>query len=160
MAYGLRHPRRAVGVRLPGGGQGSGMAEFEASRVVPVPAERLFAVASDVERMPVWVPMAEEMHEAGADRVHLDGRDGEQDALFRARPEQRRLEWGTEADGSYAGWLQVYASGTDDERSEVNLHLSFLGDQPQAHGGAAARDVQADLERSLEALAELATSEG
>ncbi len=133
------------------------MAEFEASRVVPVSPERLFAAASDVEAMPAWVPMADEVHAAGADRVHLDGRDGEQDALFRARPEQRRLEWGTEADGSYAGWLQVYASGTDDEHSEVNLHLSFLGGQPQAHGGAAARDVQAELERSLEALAGLAT---
>ncbi|RJK96322.1 SRPBCC family protein [Vallicoccus soli] len=134
------------------------MAEFEASRTVPVPPERLFEVAADVERMAAWVPMADEVHGAGADRVHLDGRDGEQDALFRARPEQRRLEWGTEADGSYAGWLQVYASGTDDRASEVNLHLSFLGDQPQAHGGAAARDVQAELERALEALAGLATS--
>jgi uncharacterized protein YndB with AHSA1/START domain len=132
------------------------MAEFEASRVIPVPPEQLFAVASDVQRMAAWLP-AGAARATGPDTVHMTGRDGEQDARWRAQPDQRRIEWGARTGGDYAGWLQVYAFGADDGASEAKLHLSFLGDQPQTHGGSAARDVHAELERALDDLLRLVT---
>ena len=133
------------------------MAEFEASRAVPVPPDRLFAAASDVDRMASWVPTADRARGTQPGVVRLSGRDWEFDALWRAEPEQRRIEWSPRGGGDYAGWLQVAAAGERDEHSEATIHLSFLGDRPEAHGGDVARDVQAELERALDDLARLVT---
>ena len=53
------------------------------------------------------------------------------------RPEQLRLEWGSENSPDYAGWLQV--EHAEPGHSSVVMHLSFLGDQPEtrSHGDAA-----------------------
>lgn len=133
------------------------MAEFEASRIVHARPSQLFAIASDVARLPEWVPPADAVDEDDTGTLHLQGRDGETDARWRAEPDQRRIEWGSAGSGDYAGWLQVVASGTDDMVSEAVLHLSFFGDEGDAReGGKAARDVQGELEESLDALARLA----
>jgi hypothetical protein len=67
------------------------------------------------------------------------------------RPEQLRVEWGHAPD--YAGWLQV--EHADPGRSSVVLHLSFLGDQPETHGGAPAEEVRRWLDDSLGRLERL-----
>jgi hypothetical protein len=61
--------------------------------------------------------------------VHADG-------LVGVRPEQLRLEWGSEDSPDYAGWLQV--EHAEPGHSSVVMHLSFLGDQPEtrSHGDA------------------------
>lgn len=40
---------------------------------------------------------------------------------------QRRVEWGSRGDGSYAGWLQAYATGTGPDECEVVIHLARSG---------------------------------
>ena len=73
------------------------------------------------------------------------------DGLFRAEKDQLRMEWGSEGP-DYAGWAQVYHEG--DDASEVNLHLSFFGDQPEAHRGAAADRTRQDMQEALGRLEE------
>lgn len=89
------------------------MAEFEVERPMPLPAETVFAVASDVAHMAEWLPMTVEP--AGPNRLHVEGetRSGRYSAsgLFGVRPEQRRVEWGSEDSDDYAGWLQVFEAG-------------------------------------------------
>lgn len=153
--------------------------EFEAARRVEVPPEQLFAVASDVSTLAEWVPPASGVHEVGPDVVEFEHHGQSEEALWRARPEQRRLEWGTRDSGSYAGWLQVNAQG-EDNWSEAVIHLSFLptpggadgdgngsagGDVEGAGAGTRAEhprptddDVEAILQRALDGLASLATS--
>ena len=68
-----------------------------------------------------------------------------------------RVEWGDDA-GEYAGYLQVM--GSDPDRSSVLVHLSFLGRQPQTHGGAAAAEVRAWLDEALTRLERLVGQAG
>jgi uncharacterized protein YndB with AHSA1/START domain len=131
--------------------------EYEESRRMPADAATVFDVMSDVETMRRWLPTTMDVETAGPDRVHVEGtaEDGTgghhyaADGLFRAEKDQLRMEWGSEGP-EYAGWAQVYHSG--DDASEVNLHLSFFGTQPQSHRGAAADRTR---EGMLEALKRL-----
>lgn len=132
------------------------MSEYEASLRVPAAPEKVFAVASDPGRVGEWVPVVDAAERAGADALTVHGDLGDREALWRARDDQRRVEWGSRGDGRYAGWLQVYASGTEGDECEVVLHLSFLGDQAAAHAGRAAAEVEQELDQALRRLADLA----
>ena len=123
---------------------------------MPADAEIVFDVMADVSRMEHWLPTTLDVRTDGPNRVHVEGDAGGHhytgDGLFRARKEQLRIEWGSEGP-DYAGWAQVYHSGAGS--SEVNLHLSFFGDQKQAHAGGAAENLRTEMQEALRRLEEL-----
>ena len=125
---------------------------------MPADAEIVFDVMSDVATMARWLPTTMDVETAGPDRVHVEGDTDSHhyanDGLFRAQKEQLRMEWGSEGP-DYAGWAQVYHSGAG--ASEVNLHLSFFGDQPQSHNGGAADKTREEMQQALARLAEEVT---
>ncbi|MGV9539581.1 SRPBCC family protein, partial [Streptosporangium sandarakinum] len=107
------------------------MSEYERSRTMPATAEIVFDEVSDLGRLDDWLPR--ELHvraeEPPAVTVHEDDTGQDSRGLFRAVPEQLRLEWGTRDDASYSGWLQVADSGAGG--SEVTIHLSFFDEEPR-----------------------------
>ncbi|MBT2386501.1 SRPBCC family protein [Streptomyces sp. ISL-11] len=126
------------------------MSEYESSRTMPALPEHVFDQAREVRRLDSWMPA--ELHVRAEDlpavTVHEDTSGQDAPALFRAQPEQLRLEWGTRESGSYAGWLQVAGIGSG--ASEVTVHLSFF-DEGHDPG---AETVRSALENSLERLEE------
>jgi hypothetical protein len=128
------------------------MTEYEVEHVMPADAEVVFQVAADTQRMGTW--LLAEVDDAGPNRLHLsgelDGRLVDETGLISVRPEQLRIEWGSESDGDYAGWLQVSHAGPG--ASSVTMHLSFLGDQPEAVGHP--EQVEAQMSAALDRLAE------
>jgi uncharacterized protein YndB with AHSA1/START domain len=134
------------------------MAEFEAERGMPAPAEQVFAVVSDLDRLPEWLPDPVDVRPTGAGEVHADVPERGVDAngTVQVRPEQLRVEWAHAPE--YAGWLQVQQA--DGDRSSVLLHLSFLGDQPETRGGAPATDVRQWLDDALTRLERVITAAG
>lgn len=129
--------------------------EFEASRVLPVPREQAFAVASDLDHLDRWMPPGVHVEPVAPNVVTADGPlvpESPQEGVTGASPDQYRLEWGSRGDGRYAGWLQLAEQGQGE--CEATLHLSFLGDQEQAHGGRAADEVERMLAESLDRLAD------
>lgn len=129
--------------------------EYEKSRRIDAPADAVWAFVSKVENLPRWLVETREADQPGPDQVHLErvteGRPYELEGLFSASADQRRVEWGSKGTGDYAGWLQVYEG--DEFHSEVNVHLSFLADQPEAHAGRVGQEVNAELDASLDRLA-------
>ncbi len=118
------------------------MTEYELSRTMPAQPEHVFDQASDVGRLDAWLPDALHVDHADAGElpavtVHEDRTDEDTSALFRARRDQMRLEWGTRDQGSYAGWLQVAGIGSGG--SEVTVHLSFF-DEGHDPGEPAVRE--------------------
>ena len=122
---------------------------------MPADAEIVFDMMSDLNLMEHWLPTAMDVRSAGPDRGHVTGGEGgvhyDTEGLFRAQKDQLRIEWGSEGP-DYAGWAQVYHSGAG--ASEVNLHLSFLGDQPESHEGAAAEQIRQGMREALARLEE------
>ncbi|MFG3251179.1 SRPBCC family protein [Streptomyces sp. NPDC048187] len=123
------------------------MTEYERSRTMPAPPERVFDQAANVGRLETWLPrdLHVEPEEPPAVTVHEDRTDQDTSALLSARPEQMRLEWGTREQGSYAGWLQV--AGLDGGTSEVTVHLSFLDDSHDPGGQVVAEALDGSLRR-------------
>lgn len=135
------------------------MAEFERSRVIDVPRETVFAVANDPDRLAEWLPEGVDVEPHDDGTVTATGEvvpDAPRDGLLGGSPDQLRMEWGSRGDGRYAGWLQVMEAGP--QRSEAVIHLSFLGDQPQAHFGTEDDRVVGMLDEALDRLADLATA--
>ncbi|MDP9407697.1 MAG: SRPBCC family protein [Actinomycetota bacterium] len=144
------------------------MAEHEVTRTIPAPPEAVFAVASDVERLPDWLPTARESSEPSPGIVRVEGETGDasyaDEGLWRVTPDQRRVEWSQQSRGgqpaTYSGWLQVHDYG--EGQSDVTVHLSFLDDagapaQPESRSEQGA---DAGLAQALEALERLVTGEG
>ena len=134
-------------------GYGVPMAEFEAERRMPAEAEQVFAVVGDLERLSEWMPAPIGVRPTGDGEVHADvePRDVHADGLVGVRPEQLRVEWGSEDSADYAGWLQV--SHAEPGHSSVMMHLSFLGKQPETREhGHAADEVRAWLDDALARL--------
>lgn len=126
------------------------MTEYERARTMPAPPEHVFDQAAHVDQLDTWLPEA--LHVSAGDlpavTVHEDRTDEDASALFRARRDQLRLEWGTRDRGSYTGWLQVAGIGSG--ASEVTVHLSFFDDSHDP-GEEAVRDA---LDTSLQRLEE------
>lgn len=125
------------------------MTEYEAERGMPADAETVFATACDVGRMGRWLPAPVERIAPGRMHMHgsVAGQSVDEDGRYAAEPGQLRLEWGREG---YAGWLQVAHAETG---SAVTLHLSFLGDVPQADAGRAETDaLRREMDDSLDRL--------
>jgi uncharacterized protein YndB with AHSA1/START domain len=139
----------AIGYRLR-------MAEFEAERRMPADAQAVFAIVGDLDRLPEWMPEPIGVRPTGDGEVHADvePRNVHADGLVGVRPEQLRVEWGSEETPDYAGWLQV--EHAEEGHSSVVLHLSFLGDQPETREHGHARDeVQDWLDEALTRLERL-----
>lgn len=126
------------------------MTEYERSRTMPAQPEHVFDQAAQVDQLETWLPEALHVDagELPAVIVHEDRTDEDTSALFRARPDQMRLEWGTRDQGSYTGWLQVAGIGSG--ASEVTVHLSFFDDSHDP-GEGTVRDA---LDTSLQRLEE------
>ena len=152
---------------MPDGPTGYGvrMAEFEAERRMPADAEAVFRIVGDLKRLPEWMPEPIGVRPTGdvgdPTPVHADvaSRDVHADGLVGVRPEQLRVEWGSEDSPDYAGWLQVFHA--EPGHSSVTMHLSFLGDQPETRRhGHAADEVRAWLEESLARLERVVAAAG
>jgi len=132
------------------------MAEYEVEHGMPADAEVVFDVAADLERLDAWLPA--DVTGAGPNRLRvsgeMDGRKVDETGLIGVRPEQLRLEWGSEDDADYAGWLQVQHAGAG--ASSVTMHLSFFGDQPENRGHQ--DRVETEMRDALDRLAELVGS--
>ena len=106
---------------------------------MPADAETVFAIVGDRAGGPVGRPAPRGGRPTGDGEVHADveSRNVHADGLVGVRPEQLRVEWGSEDSPDYAGWLQVQHA--EEGHSSVTMHLSFLGDQPETrrHGHAA-----------------------
>jgi uncharacterized protein YndB with AHSA1/START domain len=129
------------------------VAEFEAERRMPADAEAVFAVVGNLDRLAEWMPEAIGVRPTGQGEVRADValRDVHAKGLVGVRPEQLRLEWGSEDTPDYAGWLQV--EHAEPGHSSVVMHLSFLGDQPETrHHGHAADEVRQWLDGALARL--------
>ncbi|MFR9805914.1 SRPBCC family protein [Pseudonocardia sp. RS010] len=128
------------------------MTEYEAERRLHQSAETVFAAVADLHRADEWVPEDLRVRGQDGDLTTVEAAGGDHAALARVRPEQLRVEWGAEGSPDYTGYIQVMHA--DEGHSRVVVHLSFLGDRPEARPGAAADEVRRRLDESLTRLAQ------
>jgi hypothetical protein len=124
--------------------------EHEHTQHIAAAPDQVFAVLSDVKRLPEFVPQMTGAHPGAGDEVVVDARyEGHTqhgEGWFRPDAEQRRIEWGSRS-SSYHGWMQVDPDG---DGSRLTLFLATdRGDAPDSEVMGTLDAIRRLVERSV-----------
>lgn len=101
--------------------------EFEQSTTVAAPADSIFDFISDVRNVPQYLPTVKSAQPQQGERIRTQGQAGDRsydsDGHFRVDKQARRLEWGSDGENDYRGWLEVHGKG--DSQSQVKVHIHY-----------------------------------
>jgi hypothetical protein len=128
------------------------MAEYERSATVHGTPAVIYAYVADPKHLPGYVAGMVQAAMMGGDHLHVaaDVRRGHEEgnAMFRANPASRRLEWGSDDHPDYHGWL-VVADGDANDTSRVTIHISTRNEDDRVEIDAALQQTLANLEAVL-----------
>ncbi|MBD2100144.1 SRPBCC family protein [Leptolyngbya sp. FACHB-261] len=101
--------------------------EFEQSITVNAAADSIFAFISDVKNVPQYLPTIKNAQPQEGERIRTQGQVGDHsydsDGHFRVDQQARRLQWGSDGENDYNGWLEVQGNGGP--QSEVKVHIHY-----------------------------------
>lgn len=129
------------------------MGEFTESTTVDVDAQALFGYLSDITNLPKYFARMTSAMPGDGEEVHTtaqmpDGKQAEGDAWFRVSEEEQRIDWGSEGQSDYHGYLEVTPSGTGSS-VEVHLHTTRVeDDDPEVQDGL--RETLANIKEQAE----------
>jgi uncharacterized membrane protein len=142
------------------------MAEYEHSLTVQAPADAVFDFVSDISHLPEYLPTTHHAEPQGGERVRVRGEAGgrpyDSDGYFRVNKTEHRMEWGSDGENNYSGWLEVEDRG---EMSEVTVHLSFaprpdLARRMDEQTGDRNQTIQEGLQTALMSIQNLVEGRG
>ena len=100
--------------------------EFEQSITVDAVADNVFDFVSDVKNVPQYLPTVKNAQPQQGERIRTQGQVGERtydsDGHFRVDKQSHRIEWGSDGENDYNGWLEVQEQGS---RSLVTVHIHY-----------------------------------
>lgn len=109
-------------------GETTNITDFEQSIRVDAPADPIFDFLADVSNVPQYLPTLKNAQPQQGDRIRTQGQSGDysydSEGHFRVNPAQRRLEWGSDGENDYGGWMQVQSTG--ESHSQVTVHIHFV----------------------------------
>ena len=112
------------------------MSKYEHSTTVQASPDTVFAFVSDVNNLPRYLPTVHSARPQSGERVHVEGEAQghhyDDDGYMRVDQASRRMEWGSDGEDDYTGWLTVAGDGATS--ATVTVHLEFgeqTGDEQQ-----------------------------
>ena len=141
------------------------MSEFEETIRIEASAEEVFAFVSDVRNLPRYLPTVTHAAPQQGERVEVEGdaagRHYRSDGDFRVDHAKRCMQWGSDGENQYRGWMAV---GGRNGTCEVKVHLSFTPrpDQAaafQAQTGDRDRTIREGMRKALESIKNLVEAE-
>lgn len=142
------------------------MAEYEQSLTVAASPDHVFDFVSDIQNLPRYLPTTHHAQAQDGERVRVQGEAGgrpyDSDGYFRVDRTEHRMEWGSDGENAYSGWLEVDG---DEESSIVTVHLSFaprpeLARRMDAQTGDRDTTIQEGLEAALQSIRNLCEGRG
>lgn len=104
--------------------------DFEKSITVNAPADRIFEFLSDVRNVPQYLPTVTHAEPQSEGRIRTQGHAGDHeydsDGHFNIDRQRQRLEWGSDGESEYGGWMEVNGKG---DQSEVKVHIHYAPPQ-------------------------------
>lgn len=102
--------------------------EFEQSITVAAEADGIFDFISDVKNVPQYLPTVKNAQPQQGERIRTQGQVGDRsydsDGHFRVDKQARRIEWGSDGENDYSGWLEVQGSGGSQSQVKVHIHYA------------------------------------
>jgi hypothetical protein len=101
------------------------MPEYERSVSLDVSEDEAYRYLSNTKNLPSYIATMVTAQPEDGDRLRVaaevGGRREEGEASFRTDAEAHKMEWGSEANPRYHGWLEVSGSASS---SSVKIHIS------------------------------------
>lgn len=149
------------------------MSEYEHSLTIEAAPDEIFRFVADVSNLPKYLPTVHHAMSQGNERVRVQGEARGQaydnDGFFRIDPRQRRMEWGSDGEQHYQGWLEVkpngHAGADGQPGSEVTIHLTFeplpeMAQKLAQQTGDHSRTIQQGLEQALASIKNICEGHG
>lgn len=101
--------------------------DFEQSTTVTAPADDIFDFISDIRNVPQYLPTVKNAQPQEGERIRTQGQAGDRtydsDGHFRIDKQSRRIEWGSDGENDYRGWLEVQSE--EESRSLVKVYIHY-----------------------------------
>lgn len=143
--------------------------DFEQSISVNAPADSIFEYLADVRNVPEYLPTVKSAQPQSGERIRTQGQAGERtydaDGHFRVDHDRHRLEWGSDGENDYNGWLEVQGQG--DSQSQVRVHVHYsprpeikqkMEEQSQGHSFESA--MNEGVQKTLESIKRICEGTG
>ncbi len=144
------------------------MSEYEHTAAVQSSAQQVFEFVSEVSNLPRYLPTVQKAMPQGEGRVRVQGKAGghqyDSDGFYHVDQSRKRMEWGSDGDNQYRGWLEVKDSGSG-TTANVTAHLSFeprpdTKQRLDQQSGDYHRTIQEGLENALQSIKNLCEGRG
>jgi ribosome-associated toxin RatA of RatAB toxin-antitoxin module len=141
------------------------MNQYHRTIDVDAPAAYVFEFVSTIENLPRYLPTVHGSNTQPGERVKIFGEVGgepyQNDGRFHVDPQSRRMEWSSDGENRYSGWLTV---SEGNERCEVTVHLDYepsrhQAERMQAQMGSVDHAIGHSMERALLSIKEICEQE-
>ncbi len=123
------------------------MPDYEHSLTIEASPDTVFAFVSEIANLPKYLPTTHQAEAQPGGRVRVQGEAGghkyDSDGYFRLDKPNFRMEWGSDGENRYLGWLEI--DGAADE-CEVTVHLTF---QPKPEQGERMDEQTGDRDKTI-----------
>jgi len=144
------------------------MSEYEHTTTVNSSLQQVFDFVSTVDNLPRYLPTVKNATPQGRARVRLQGEAAghqyDSDGYYHVDTRRRRIEWGSDGENQYRGWLAVKDNGGG-TTATVTAHLSFeprpdIAKRYDQQSGDRHRTIQEGMENALRSIKNLCEGTG
>lgn len=104
------------------------MSEYEQSIMINAPRQQIEAFVADVKNLPKYLPTTKQAMPEPGERVRVKGdahgHHYDSDGYFHMDQNRHRMEWGSDGEEVYRGWL-AFQEENQDKTTKLTVHLTF-----------------------------------
>ena len=137
------------------------MGEYERSITINASRQLIEDFVSNVSNLPKYLPTTKSAQPQQGERVRVQGQapNGHQydaDGYFRIDRNTHRMEWGSDGENNYSGWLEF--NGPDGSTpTQVTVHLTIdpppqVSKEMAKQAGSQDNAIEDGLEKSLQSI--------
>ncbi len=143
------------------------MSEYECSMTINASMRQIEDFITDVKNLPRYLPTTQNAMPEPGERVRVQGEAHghhyDSDGYFHVDKSKNRMEWGSDGEEKYRGWLVV--DSEESGKAKVTVHLSFEPSPTLSKGlaeqtGSQDEAIQRDLENSLRSIKNIMEGRG
>jgi hypothetical protein len=141
------------------------MSEYQNSIVIQAHPDKVFDFVADINNLPQYLPTVHNASLVSQERIRVqglaDGHKYDEEGYLRADRETRNLEWGSDGENDYSGWLKV-DQGEEPSTARVTVHISFAmsPEQEQKFGGNRDAIIKEGISKTLQSIKNLCEGHG
>ena len=137
------------------------MGDYQRSITINATRRQIEDYVSNVNNLSKYLPTVHSAQKEQGERVRVEGAapNGYQydsDGYFRIDKNSNRMEWGSDGETQYAGWMEFKASNSQTP-TEVTVHLSLtppphVQQEMAKHEGSASNAIEDGIEKALQSI--------